>query len=327
METLSNLFAVVLDRVFEGAVLPAVYAFGLMTYAEMAFDATELFLIGVIEVSFMAIIFGAMEEWWPVEQWTGRKAVRVDVIYTLLNRLGLVALLLFFLLTPLVDALDGRLRLHDIIFPKLEDFIPGLIQHPFASLLLYVVILDFVGYWLHRWQHRFEPWWALHSLHHSQRQMGFWTDNRNHLLDDFLIDGCFAIVALVIGVPPGQFIMIVVATRVLQSFAHANVRLSFGAIGERILVSPRFHRLHHAIGAGHEGPKRGCNFAVLFPIWDIIFRSADFNAEYHPTGIRDQLEGHDYGEGFWRQQRLGVKRLIAALTIRSLSASQHKTPS
>ena len=327
METLSNLFAVVLDRVFEGAVLPAVYAFGLMTYAEMAFDATELFLIGVIEVSLMAIIFGAMEAWWPVEQWTGRKAVRVDVIYTLLNRLGLVALLLFFLLTPLVDALDGWLRLHDIIFPKLEDFIPVLIRHPFASLMLYVVILDFVGYWLHRWQHRFGPWWALHSLHHSQRQMGFWTDNRNHLLDDFLIDGCFAIVALVIGVQPGQFIMIVVATRVLQSLAHANVRLSFGAVGERILVSPRFHRLHHAIGAGHEGPKRGCNFAVLFPIWDIIFRSADFNAEYHPTGIRDQLEGHDYGEGFWRQQRLGVKRLIAALTIRSFSASQHKTPS
>ena len=128
METLSNLFAVVLDRVFEGAVLPAVYALGLMAYAEMAFDGTELFLIGIIEVSFMAIIFGAMEKWWPVEQWTGRKAVRVDVIYTLLNRLGLVALLLFFLLTPLVDAVDGWLRLHDIIFPKLEDFIPGLIS-------------------------------------------------------------------------------------------------------------------------------------------------------------------------------------------------------
>lgn len=325
MEALSNLFAVFLDRVFEGAVLPAVYALGLMTYAEMAFDGTELFLIGVIEVSFMAIIFGAMEKWWPVEQWTGRKAVRVDVIYTLLNRLGLVQLLLFFLLMPLVDAVDGWLRLHDIIFPEPEDFIPGLIQHPFAGFLLYVIILDFVGYWLHRWQHRFEPWWALHSLHHSQRQMGFWTDNRNHLLDDFLIEGCFAMVALVIGVPPGQFIMIVVATRVLQSFAHANVRLSFGVVGERILVSPRFHRLHHAIGAGHEGAKRGCNFAVLFPIWDIIFRSADFNAEYHPTGIRDQLEGHDYGESFWRQQRLGVKRLAAAL--RSFSASQHKTPS
>jgi sterol desaturase/sphingolipid hydroxylase (fatty acid hydroxylase superfamily) len=92
-------------------------------------------------------------------------------------------------------------------------------------------------------------------------------------------------------------------------------------------VSPRFHRLRHAIGAGHEGAKRGCNFAVLFPIWDIIFGSADFNAEYHPTGIRDQLEGRDYGEGFWRRQHLGVKHLSAALMVSASSASQHKTPS
>lgn len=56
---------------------------------------------------------------------------------------------------------------------------------------------------------------------------------------------------------------LIVATRVLQSFAHANVRLAFGGAGERILVGPRYHRLHHAIGAGHEGAKRGCNFAVL----------------------------------------------------------------
>jgi sterol desaturase/sphingolipid hydroxylase (fatty acid hydroxylase superfamily) len=324
MEALSNLFAIILNRVFEGAVLPGVYALGMMTYAEMAFDATEFFLIGVIEVSLMAVIFGAMERWRPVEQWAEHKATRVDVLYTLLNRLGLVPLLIFFLLTPPVDAFDGWLRLHDIIFPKIEDFIPGLIQHPLAGFALYVVVLDFVGYWLHRWQHRLEPWWALHSLHHSQRQMSFWTDNRNHLLDDFLIDACFAMVALVIGVAPGQFIFIVVATRVVQSYAHANVRVSFGAGGERILVSPRFHRLHHAIGAGHEGSHRGCNFAVLFPIWDIIFGSANFNAEYHPTGIRDQLEGRDYGEGFWRQQRLGINRLTAALTTRD---SQHKTPS
>jgi sterol desaturase/sphingolipid hydroxylase (fatty acid hydroxylase superfamily) len=80
-------------------------------------------------------------------------------------------------------------------------------------------------------------------------------------------------------------------------------------------VSPRFHRLHHAIGAGHEGRHHGCNFAVLFPIWDIIFRTSDFKAGYHPTGIRDQPDGRDYGEGFWRQQRLGLKRLAAALTV------------
>jgi sterol desaturase/sphingolipid hydroxylase (fatty acid hydroxylase superfamily) len=315
MEALSQIFAWCTDKVFEGVVLPLVYASGLTTYAEVAFEATQMFLIGIAEVLLMMLAFGALEKWRPLEKWENRKAVRVDVIYTLLNRLGLIPLLIFILLAPFVDGIDGALRMHDIIPPKIEDALPALVEHPFASFLIYLVLLDFVAYWLHRWQHRLDVWWALHSLHHSQRQMGFWTDNRNHLLDDVVIDACFALVALVIGVAPGQFIGIVVVTRVLQSLAHANVRLSFGSAGERLIVSPRFHRLHHAIGTGHEGTKRGCNFAVLFPVWDVLFGSADFSSACQPTGIRDQLEGRDYGEGFWRQQWLGLRRLAAALGI------------
>ncbi len=88
------------------------------------------------------------------------------------------------------------------------------------------------------------------------------------------------------------------------------MRLSFGRIGDRLLVSPHFHRRHHAIGDGHEGALRGCNFAVLFPIWDVLFGSANFEPGYPATGIRDQLDGRDYGRGFWSQQWLGLKRMV-----------------
>jgi len=108
-------------------------------------------------------------------------------------------------------------------------------------------------------------------------------------------------------------VLIVLLTRVLESLSHANLRFSYGALGERLLVSPRFHRMHHAIGTGHEGRHRGCNFAVLFPIWDVLFGSARFDDAYEPTGVCDQLVGADYGEGFWRQQVLGLRRLFAAL--------------
>jgi len=54
---------------------------------------------------------------------------------------------------------------------------------------------------------------------------------------------------------------------------------------------------------------------VLFPVWDLLFGTADFRRAVEPTGIRDQLpppqgRGHDYGEGFWRQQWLGLRRMI-----------------
>jgi sterol desaturase/sphingolipid hydroxylase (fatty acid hydroxylase superfamily) len=194
--------------------------------------------------------------------------------------------------------------------PNLEDWIPALAASPVLAFFVYLVILDLAEYWRHRLQHRWAWWWSLHALHHSQREMTLWTDDRNHLLDDVIAKGWFAIVALAIGVPPGQFVMLVVATRLIESLSHANVRMSFGAIGDRIVVSPLFHRVHHAIGSGHEGPARGCNFAQLFSFWDVLFGTADFAREYLPTGIRDQLAGRDYGEGFWRQQWLGLVRLF-----------------
>ncbi len=312
-EWIANLFAALQDRVFETAVLPLIYATGLGGYAEQAFDWTEIFLIGAIEILLLAIFLGALEKWRPLEMHSNTSEKKIDVIYTLINRLGFVPLAVFLLLMPLVGGLDGWLRMHDIIPPKLEDILPFLHDSPLLSFIFYLVILDFVAYWLHRGQHQINVWWALHSLHHSQRQMTFWSDNRNHLLDVVVIDIAFALVALLIGVAPAQFVTLVVAGRVVESLSHANLRVSFGRIGEYLLVSPRFHRVHHAIGLGHEGRSRGCNFAVLFPVWDVLFRTANFENVYPATGVRDQLEGRDYGRSFWAQQVLGVKRMSEVL--------------
>ncbi len=294
---------------FQAVVQPALFHLGLTTWIEMAFDWTEVFLIGAAEIVVLAILLTALEKWRPVERWADRRAVRVDVLYTFLVRLGVLPLAIFFLLLPVVDGLDGWLRMHGYIPPKLEDAFPSLFAHPFLSFLAYLVVIDFAMYWIHRAQHQFGWWWALHALHHSQREMTFWTDDRNHLLDMVITDFVLALVALAVGVAPGQFVMIVAVSRALESLSHANVRIHFGRFGEWLLVSPRFHRVHHAIGLGHEGEKLGCNFAVLFPVWDHLFRTANPAAGFPATGIRDQLSGRDYGEGFWRQQWLGLKRM------------------
>jgi len=316
MEALTQAWALLHGWVFEHLVEPLVFALGLSTYMEQAFDATEFVLIGVFEIAILWAVLSALERWRPIEVWSDRRAVRADVIYTFLQRLGIAPLVFFLLLTPAVDAFDGWLRMHDIVPLKLEDAWPSLHQHPFLSFAVYLVILDFVAYWLHRAQHRFEWWWALHSLHHSQRVMTFWTDDRNHLLDDLIVDACFALVALAIGVPPAQFALAVVVTRMIESFSHVNARLTFGRIGEALVVTPRFHRAHHAIGIGHEGSYKGCNFATLLPVWDHLFGTANTRGGFAATGVRDQLHGRDYGTGFWRQQALGLARLGAALKPR-----------
>ena len=234
---------------FQSVVLPIVQWSGLSVYTEDAFDGTEEFLFGALQVLLLAAVLMPLERRFPRERWQGVAAVRTDVIYTFLHRLGLFPLFFFFAFRPMFDRWESWLHFNGWPTTNLETWWPALAANPLLAFAAYLVIIDFAKYWIHRAQHRFEWWWALHSLHHSQRQMTFWTDDRNHLLDSVLTDGTLALLALGIGVAPGQFLALVVVTRMVESLSHANLRINFGAVGERLLVSPRFHRLHHAISA------------------------------------------------------------------------------
>lgn len=317
MEWLSDLFGQAQQALFETLVQPLVFGLGLGNLLEDAYDATGWLLVGLIQIGVMLTLLRALERWRPVEPLADRAAVREDVVYTLVHRLGLFRLVLFFAVDPLWDWLAGQARLAGLPSFQLDAVWPGVTDIAWVSFLLYLLVFDFVNYWLHRAQHGFGWWWSLHALHHSQRQMTLWSDNRNHLLDSLLIDAAFVVLARLIGVEPGQFVALVAVSQLLESLQHANVRLWFGPVFERVLVSPRFHRRHHSIGIGHESSGRGTlgghNFAVLFPVWDMLFGTADFQLRYDATGIRDQLAeegGRDYGRGFWVQQWLGLRRLL-----------------
>jgi sterol desaturase/sphingolipid hydroxylase (fatty acid hydroxylase superfamily) len=87
---------------------------------------------------------------------------------------------------------------------------------------------------------------------------------------------------------------------------------------ERVIVSPAFHRRHHTIGYGHKGTRYGCNFGVLFPWWDMLFRTASWNRIVEPTGIRDELPAprgaaRSYGEGLMAQQWFAFGRIAMRL--------------
>lgn len=332
MDTLIDLFANTQAIVYEAVMQPLAFAVGLGNRLEEVFNGTGWLLVGLIQIVVMLAIIGPLQRWRPVEAVSDARAIRTDVLYTLIHRLGLFRVALFLWVDPVLDTLMGELRVHGVGTFHLEDMWPGVTDGPWVSLLMYLVVFDLVNYWLHRAQHQWNWWWALHALHHSQRHMTQWTDNRNHILDDLINAVVWVFVAQIIGIAPTQFVAVVAITQLFENFQHANLRLSFGTWGERLWVSPRFHRLHHAIGLGHETKREslvneatrvqttlgGHNFGVLLPWWDILFGTANFDLRFEPTGIRDQVEqGVDYGEGFWSQQRLGIKRLMCALGFSS----------
>lgn len=295
----------------EHLIIPVLYALGLMRWEELAAGWVLFAVYGAVQVALTLAICLPLEKWRPVERWPDNKAVGVDIFYTLLSRVGVLPLVTFVLFYQVQVAMNGWLTDHGWIPPMLERVFPALLGHPVLTFAIYAIILDFADYWRHRVSHMVRWWWALHSVHHAQRQMTFWSDDRNHLLDDFIAFVWFGVIALAIGVPPMQFPLLVLVLRFVESLSHANARVSFGVIGERLLVSPRFHRAHHGVLAFG---RRSCNYGAVLPWWDMLFGTADFSPEYVSTG--DPSGDEALASGSWlAQQWSGLRRLWRALGL------------
>jgi sterol desaturase/sphingolipid hydroxylase (fatty acid hydroxylase superfamily) len=313
MRDLIDIWVGIQTWLFETLVAPLLFRFGLMQWFEPAFNAVEFVMLGVAQIAVIACAMRVIERRWPLERHGDERLLAVDRVYTVLNKLGVVPLFVFALSYPITNQIEYLVRALGLVPPRIESMVPWLHDNAFASFLVYFALYDFAAYWLHRAQHRFSWWWALHSLHHSQRQLTVWSDDRNHILDDLLITLSLAVFAQFVGVQPEDFVLILLIGRLIESFSHANVDLSFGRIGQRVVVGPRFHRLHHARASAHEPHIQDHNFAPVFPIWDMLFGTALYDGRHRPTGVDDAQVDADNGRGWLGQQVTVFGRFLRAL--------------
>jgi sterol desaturase/sphingolipid hydroxylase (fatty acid hydroxylase superfamily) len=299
-------FSLVAGRLYESALAPLLYRFDMMEWEDIAYGWLLFALYGVAQVVLMLAICMPMEKFRKLEAWPDHKAVSVDIFYTLVSRIGVMPLVTFVLFYQLQVWLSGFLTDRGYVPPTLEGIFPFLMGRQALTFVIYVLILDCADYWRHRLSHTFRWWYALHSVHHAQRQMTFWSDDRNHVLDDVIAFVWFMALGLLIGIPPMQFPLIILLLRLLESMSHANARIGFGGIGERLLISPRFHRAHHGIRAAGQ---RSCNYGAIFPFWDMMFGTADFSRAYFETG--DPSAEEAMASGTWlQQQAAGLRRMF-----------------
>jgi len=311
----SNIYATTQELLFSTIIAPLLYRLDLMSWAEDAYDGMDWFLFGCIQILLIALVLRTWERYSPAEpQARFAQSTKADVIYTLFHRLGIFQGLIFVCLSGFFFELDSFL--HDFRFGRLnvEGWWPGISSIPWVSFIAYMILFDLLDYLYHRASHRFHWWWQLHALHHSQTVMTAWSDNRNHILDDILRAVVFALFALLIGVPPGQFILLVVLSQFIQSWQHANIRVDLGP-AKYLLVSPTFHRMHHAVGYGYEaigkpGILGGCNFGILFPWWDMLFNTAVFTKNHYPTGVRDIEFSNHILQQQWQGLRNALNKIL-----------------
>ena len=305
----------------EHLLLPLLYRLDMMEWDDVGYGWILFALYGVAQVVLMLSICWPMERFRRLESWPDTRAVTVDIFYTLINRIGVMPLVTFVLFYQLQVWLNGFLTDRGYVPPTLEGIFPWLMGKQAISFVIYVLILDCADYWRHRLSHKFRWWYALHSVHHAQRQMTFWADDRNHVLDDVIAFIWFLTLGLLIGIPPMQFPLVILLLRLLESMSHANARINFGRIGDRLLISPRFHRAHRGILAAGQ---RSCNYGAIFPFWDMMFGTADFSRAYAETG--DPSAEPAMVSGSWlAQQMAGLRRLLRRKRPRALPLDPLRT--
>jgi sterol desaturase/sphingolipid hydroxylase (fatty acid hydroxylase superfamily) len=203
-------------------------------------------------------------------RWARRIAtaeLRTDATYTVFYVGGIYA---FLVSGPLYRLLSGLVAAHaPFLRLDLLRHLPWWMQFFVAS-----VVMDGVLYWTHRALHAQPALWAFHSVHHSPREMTALANFRFHA-GDVLIRGLAQFVpGLLLGVPLWAWLPSVWIQVALDGLAHSGLGWSYGPLG-RVLVSPRFHRLHHSAEPGH----RDRNFGMTYSFWDRMFGTADARAE------------------------------------------------
>ncbi|MGX7680217.1 sterol desaturase family protein [Jatrophihabitans sp. DSM 45814] len=142
--------------------------------------------------------------------------------------------------------------------------LPRLSLMPRAGMIVIgLLAIDGTDWLVHLINHKINPFWRMHAVHHSQEELGVLTTFRAHPLVHL---------SFVLSVVPGFVLTSNAATPTtlttvyacLGTLPHANVDWSYGLAG-RILVSPAYHRIHHrACG------RLDINLGVVFTIWDSL---------------------------------------------------------
>jgi sterol desaturase/sphingolipid hydroxylase (fatty acid hydroxylase superfamily) len=159
------------------------------------------------------------------------------------------------------------------------------------AALGHFLLVDFFYYWFHRGQHQMSFLWEQHKFHHSETALNVTSTRRVHWLEEPLV-------VLFVGIPIGLLVRVEGLEMGILSFievlwlqfVHLNLRLELGWLG-RVIVGPQHHRLHHSYQPEHIDR----NFAVFFPLWDMIFGTyyVARSGEFPPTGLASQENYND----------------------------------
>ena len=189
------------------------------------------------------------------------------------------------LMMVIAPGLVGRMAVATAIFSGLHTLVGG---RPDLALPGWLVVASFTvchflcddlsKYLVHRALHRWPVLWAFHKVHHSATTLTPLTVYRTHPLEAVLFSLRGTVVqAVVVAVfifffgsavdlftVLGASVFLFAFNAAGSNLRHSHVRISYGRLLERWLMSPAQHQIHHSVEERHHDK----NFGTVLSLWD-----------------------------------------------------------
>lgn len=153
-----------------------------------------------------------------------------------------------------------------------------------AYTLTIFVCADLGVFLGHLCLHRSPLLWEFHKVHHSATVLMPFTAQRQHPVDWLVVGATSGLCVGLAGgffdwLAPGGVDALAIFERNPGDFAfaalclhfrHSHIRVDFGPLVDRLLVSPAMHQIHHSSDPSHHDR----NFGVVLSVWDHLLGTA-----------------------------------------------------
>lgn len=173
----------------------------------------------------------------------------------------------------------------------------------------FLLLEDFLHYWLHRFSHEWRWLWKLHRTHHSATAMSVGVVFRYNVFWTLLLPQTWVSALLVYMGLPEVFLAVIIVSFTVNVFTHTHFRWDLWLLERvprlkplwwqlaRVITTPDTHHAHH--GLGRAGHVKG-NYAVVFFLWDTLFGTGRIpKQEQKQIGLPISGRLHWAEELFW----------------------------
>jgi sterol desaturase/sphingolipid hydroxylase (fatty acid hydroxylase superfamily) len=149
----------------------------------------------------------------------------------------------------------------------------GLPAWPIADALLSAVaaflLLDFLHYAVHRWQHAARFLWRFHALHHSDPDVDVTTSVRHHPIEYLIAAAIYWLAVLALDIPIAVVMSHGLAVFAAAVVTHGNIRLPewLERALQPVTITLDLHLIHHSVVYA----EANSNYGAVLSVWDRLF--------------------------------------------------------